>query len=75
MPQLDGCQVLHELKADTATRAIPVIVLSIVDNKTLGYRLGACDYLIKPFVRDTILATLAHVPPQQGRLLSPRRQP
>jgi PAS domain S-box-containing protein len=69
MPQPDGWQVLHELKADTATRAIPVIVLSIVDNKTLGYRLGACDYLIKPFDRDAILATLAHVPPRQGRLL------
>jgi CheY-like chemotaxis protein len=40
-----------------------------VDNKTLGYRLGACDYLIKPFDRDAILATLAHVPPRQGRLL------
>jgi CheY-like chemotaxis protein len=60
---------LHELKADTTTRAIPVIVLSIVDNKHLGYRLGASDYLIKPFDRDAILATLAHVPPRQGRLL------
>jgi CheY-like chemotaxis protein len=69
MPQKDGWQVLHELKADAATRAIPVIVLSIVDNKALGYRLGACDYLMKPFDRDTILAALAHVPPQQGRLL------
>ncbi len=69
MPQPDGWQVLHALKADTATRAIPVIVLSIVDNKNLGYRLGACDYLIKPFDRDAILATLAHVPPRQGRLL------
>jgi PAS domain S-box-containing protein len=69
MPQQDGWQILHELKADAATRDIPVIVLSIVDNKVLGYRLGACDYLIKPFDRDTILATLAHVPPQQGCLL------
>ena len=69
MPQQDGWQVLHELKADAATRAIPVIVLSIVDNKALGYRLGACDYLMKPFDRETILAALAHVPPQQGRLL------
>lgn len=69
MPQPDGWQVLHELKADAATRAIPVIVLSIVDSKNLGYRLGACDYLIKPFDRDAILATLAHVPPRQGRLL------
>jgi CheY-like chemotaxis protein/nitrogen-specific signal transduction histidine kinase len=69
MPQQDGWQVLHELKVDATTRAIPVIVLSIVDNKALGYRLGACDYLMKPFDRETILAALAHAPPQQGCLL------
>ena len=45
-------------------------MLSIVDNKVLGYRLGAADYLIKPFDRETILAALAHVSPQQGCLLA-----
>jgi CheY-like chemotaxis protein/anti-sigma regulatory factor (Ser/Thr protein kinase) len=69
MPHKDGWQTLHELKANPATRDIPVIVLSIVDNKDLGYRLGAFDYLLKPFDRETILATLAHIPPHQGRLL------
>jgi CheY-like chemotaxis protein len=69
LPQKDGWQILYELKADAATRDIPVIVLSIVDNKSLGYRLGAFDYLLKPFDRETILATLAHVPPSQGYLL------
>jgi PAS domain S-box-containing protein len=69
MPQQDGWQILHELKVDATTRAIPVIVLSIVDNKALGYRLGACDYLMKPFDRETILTALAQVPPRQGRLL------
>jgi signal transduction histidine kinase/CheY-like chemotaxis protein len=69
MPHKDGWQTLHDLKADAATREIPVIVLSIVDNKDLGYRLGAFDYLLKPFDRETILATLGHIPPHQGRLL------
>ncbi len=69
MPHKDGWQVLHELKADAGTRNIPIIVLSIVDNKDLGYRLGAFDYLLKPFDREAILATLARIPPQQGRLL------
>jgi len=61
MPHKDGWQVLHELKADVATRDIPIIVLSIVDQKDLGYRLGAFDYLLKPFDRDTILAALARL--------------
>jgi PAS domain S-box-containing protein len=69
MPKKDGWQVLHELKADTATRDVPIIVLSVVDNKVLGYRLGAFDYLLKPFDRETILAALSHVPPPQGHLL------
>jgi signal transduction histidine kinase/CheY-like chemotaxis protein len=69
MPHKDGWQILHELKADAATRDIPVIVLSIVDNKDLGYRLGAFDYLLKPFDREAILAALAHLPSHQGRLL------
>jgi signal transduction histidine kinase/CheY-like chemotaxis protein/HAMP domain-containing protein len=70
MPNKDGWQILYELKADPATRDIPIIVLSIVDNKDLGYRLGASDYLLKPFDREAILAALSRIdPPHRGRLL------
>jgi CheY-like chemotaxis protein len=69
MPHKDGWQLLHELKMDAATQNIPIIVLSIVDNKALGYRLGAFDYLLKPFDRETILAALTRVPSPRGRLL------
>ena len=69
MPHKDGWQLLHDLKSDAATQDIPIIVLSIVDNKPLGYQLGAFDYLLKPFDRETILAALARIPPQRGRLL------
>jgi PAS domain S-box-containing protein len=69
MPHKDGWQLLYELKTDTITRDIPIIVLSIVDNKALGYQLGAFDYLLKPFDREAILAALTRIPPQRGRLL------
>jgi len=69
MPHKDGWQILHELKADPITRDTPVIVLSIVDNKELDYRLGAFDYLLKPFDREAILGTLARISPHHGRLL------
>jgi CheY-like chemotaxis protein len=69
LPHKDGWQLLHELKTDAATRDIPIIVLSIVDNKGLGYCLGAFDYLLKPCDREAILAALARVPPRRGRLL------
>ena len=69
MPHKDGWQLLHELKTDATTRDIPIIVLSIVDNKALGYQLGAFDYLLKPFDREAILAALTRIPRQRGRLL------
>jgi signal transduction histidine kinase/CheY-like chemotaxis protein len=69
MPQRNGWEVLHDLKSDPATRDIPVIVVSIVDSKELGYRLGAADYLLKPFDREAIVGTLARLPSRQGRLL------
>lgn len=48
MPSMDGWAVLSALKADPETADIPVVVLTIVDNKKLGFALGATDYLTKP---------------------------
>ncbi len=59
MPDKDGWQVLHELKHDPATRDVPVILLTIVDTKALGYQLGATDYLLKPLDHEVVLAALA----------------
>jgi signal transduction histidine kinase/CheY-like chemotaxis protein/ligand-binding sensor domain-containing protein len=61
MSPTDGWQVLQELKTNATTREIPVIVLSVVENRELGYRLGAHDYLVKPFDRDAILSTLSRL--------------
>jgi CheY-like chemotaxis protein len=48
MPSLDGWSVLTALKADPATAEIPVIMLTIVDDKQMGFALGAADYFTKP---------------------------
>jgi len=58
MPGLDGWAVLSSLKADPELAAIPVIMLTIVDNKNLGYALGAADYLTKPIDRERLAAVL-----------------
>jgi PAS domain S-box-containing protein len=69
MPHKDGWQVLHELKADPVTRDIPIVVLSVVDQKNLGYRLGAADYLVKPFEREALLTVLSRTARHCRRLL------
>ncbi len=48
MPGMDGWAVLTALKADPATADIPVIMLTIVDDKQIGFALGAADYFTKP---------------------------
>ena len=55
MPHKDGWQVLRELKSTPETQNIPVIVLSIVDNKKLGFSLGAAEYMVKPLDKNFLL--------------------
>ncbi|HLH27237.1 MAG TPA: response regulator [Chloroflexota bacterium] len=61
LPGCDGWEVLQALKADPATRDIPVVMVSIVDNEHLGYALGAAAYLVKPVAQADLLRTLARV--------------
>jgi signal transduction histidine kinase/CheY-like chemotaxis protein/ligand-binding sensor domain-containing protein len=48
MPSMDGWAVLTALKADPETAEIPVVMLTIVDDKNMGFALGAADYFTKP---------------------------
>ncbi len=59
MPGMDGWAVLAALKSDAATADIPVVMVTIVDDKNLGFALGAADYLTKPIDRDRLVAVLA----------------
>jgi signal transduction histidine kinase len=59
MPGLDGFALLHELRSDPATRAIPVIILSArasERSRVDGLRAGANDYLVKPFSTRELIA-------------------
>jgi signal transduction histidine kinase/DNA-binding response OmpR family regulator len=65
MPGLDGWGVLSTLKADPELAHIPVIMLTIVDDKDRGFMLGATDYLIKPVESEQITRLLRKFGPQQ----------
>jgi signal transduction histidine kinase/DNA-binding response OmpR family regulator len=58
MPYMDGWSVLRALKEDPETRNIPVLILSFLENKLMGFSLGASAYLTKPVDRDRLLESL-----------------
>ena len=58
MPGMDGWSVLTTLKADPELADIPVVMLTIADNKNLGYALGAAEYLTKPIDRERLASVL-----------------
>jgi CheY-like chemotaxis protein len=61
MPDLDGWTVLAAIKGDPELAGIPVVLMSIVDQKNRGYALGAADYLVKPVDRTKLVATLRNI--------------
>jgi signal transduction histidine kinase/DNA-binding response OmpR family regulator len=55
LPDIDGWEVLRQLKADSALADIPVIVATVMDERELGLALGAVDYLVKPIDQAALL--------------------
>ena len=58
MPGMDGWTVLSKLKNDPVLHAIPVILATMLEDKALGFSLGAQEYLTKPLERERLLAVL-----------------
>ncbi|HET6315951.1 MAG TPA: response regulator, partial [Chloroflexota bacterium] len=58
LPRLDGWSVLNALKRDPATADIPVVIISIVDNRDFGMVLGATDYMVKPIDHERLQRVL-----------------
>jgi signal transduction histidine kinase/CheY-like chemotaxis protein len=63
MPHMDGWKVLKLLKSDTETRNIPVIILTVVSDTSVGLSLGATECLSKPVDRDHLLQILNRICP------------
>jgi two-component system phosphate regulon response regulator PhoB len=80
LPMMDGLEICRLVKADPATKKIPILMLTAKGTETdrvVGFELGADDYITKPFsVRELILrvkAILRRVDPKKDKL-NPRNQ-
>jgi hypothetical protein len=64
MPRVDGWSVLSTLKADPGLASIPVIVISMVENQSMAFSLGAAEYFSKPVNRDRLVAAIDKYQPK-----------
>ena len=64
MPTINGWEVLRALKADPELEPVPVIMLTIVDDRRTGLALGAVEHLVKPIDRDVLIRVLDRVCPR-----------
>lgn len=74
MPGMDGYEVCRRLKAQESTKDIPIIFITAmadVDNESMGFALGAVDYISKPFNKTVVKARIrVHMQlKRQSRLL------
>ncbi|GAB4352326.1 MAG: hypothetical protein Kow0099_36570 [Candidatus Abyssubacteria bacterium] len=61
LPDMDGWRVLQELKASEATRDIPVIITSVLQDEDMGFSMGAADYIVKPVSGHELLSRVERV--------------
>jgi signal transduction histidine kinase/DNA-binding response OmpR family regulator len=59
MPSMDGWAVLSALKADPATADVPVVMLTMVEDRPMGFALGATEYLTKPVQKSRVLEAVS----------------
>jgi two-component system, chemotaxis family, sensor kinase CheA len=71
MPKINGWQLLNSLKSNHNTAAIPVILLTVLEDRSAGYVLGADEYLVKPVMRENLLSVLQQLLAQKATTTQP----
>ena len=61
LPDVEGWELMSVLRSDPVTTGVPLLVVSVVDERARGLALGAVDYLVKPVGRDAVLGPLVRL--------------
>jgi PAS domain S-box-containing protein len=64
LPGKSGFEAMHELKNSPLTAWIPILIVSVLDERKMGFALGATDYLLKPIGREALLDSVRKYVPQ-----------
>jgi CheY-like chemotaxis protein len=71
MPRVDGYEVCRRLKADPATRAIPVIAMSAGERQRAAFDAGCDDFVAKPFDLEELVAAVRRlIGPTERRVMT-----
>ena len=66
LPKKNGWEVLGELNTDLATKDIPVVIVSVTNDRQLGFSLGAIEYFVKPVRKDILLTAIRRAAKSTG---------
>jgi signal transduction histidine kinase/CheY-like chemotaxis protein/ligand-binding sensor domain-containing protein len=72
LPGMEGWEVLRKLKSDDETSAIPVVIVSMIDNRELGLAFGADDYFTKPVDYPRLMRRIREITQQTPAPARPR---
>ena len=67
LPKKDGWEVLAELKSLPEVKDIPVVILSVVENRPFGLNLGAVEYFVKPVNKEQLIKSVRNVMAKTAR--------
>jgi PAS domain S-box-containing protein len=59
LPRKDGWQVLAEMKARPETANVPVVIVSMTEDRQLGFSMGAVDFMVKPVDKNRLIEAIA----------------
>src|SRR5690606_40851706 len=69
LPRMDGWTVMGALNDDQALASIPVVIVSVEEQRKRGFALGACDYLVKPVEPERLSLAVRRVVRPTGEIL------
>ncbi|MBX3181338.1 MAG: response regulator [Polyangiaceae bacterium] len=69
LPRMDGWSVMAALNDDPALSQIPVVIVSVEEQRKRGFALGACDYLVKPVEPERLSQVVRRVARPSGEIL------
>ena len=67
LPKKDGWEVLAKLKSLPEVKDIPVVILSVVENRPFGLNLGAVEYFVKPVNKEQLIKAVRNVMDRTAR--------